>query len=115
MGMKGMRRMLLGEKMPDKDDPKYKERYEKEVDAGRRFAKATRIDRAAEHVQRFANMHTKLFLVIVFGFVVSCFALNIYRMAKVYHCNKQSVSAVAVQDSVLKVKSEERRVKNLSE
>lgn len=103
--MKGMRRMLLGEKMPDKDDPKYKARYEKEVDAGRRFAKATRIDRAAERVQRFANMHGKLFLVIVFGFVISCFALNVYRMAKVYRGNRQQ-SAIAVQDSVLKVKNE---------
>lgn len=103
--------MLLGEKMPDKDDPKYRARYEKEVDAGRRFAKATRIDRAAERVQRFANMHGKLFLAIVFGFVISCFALNVYRMAKVYRSNRQQ-SAIAVQDSVLKVKSEERKVKN---
>ena len=38
--------MLFGEKMPDKNDPKYKERYERDVDAGRRFAKATRIDKA---------------------------------------------------------------------
>ena len=27
--MKGFKRILLGEKMPDKDDPKYKERYER--------------------------------------------------------------------------------------
>lgn len=37
--------MLFGEKMPDRNDPKYKERYERDVDAGRRFAKATRIDK----------------------------------------------------------------------
>ena len=43
MSIKGFRRMLLGEKMPDKHDPQYKERYEREVDAGRKFAKATRI------------------------------------------------------------------------
>lgn len=47
MNIKGFRRMLLGEKMPDRNDPKYKERYEREVNAGRRFAKATRIDKAA--------------------------------------------------------------------
>lgn len=45
MNIKGFRRMLLGEKMPDRNDPKYKERYEREVNAGRRFAKATRIDK----------------------------------------------------------------------
>lgn len=33
-----IKRMIFGEKMPDKDDPKYKERYEREVKAGRKFA-----------------------------------------------------------------------------
>ena len=47
MNIKGFRRMLFGEQMPDKNDPKYKERYERDVDAGRKFAKATRIDKAA--------------------------------------------------------------------
>ena len=28
-----IKRMIFGEKMPDKDDPKYKERYEREVKA----------------------------------------------------------------------------------
>lgn len=27
MNTKGFKQMLIGEKMPDKDDPKYKERY----------------------------------------------------------------------------------------
>ena len=27
MNIKGFKRMLFGEKMPDKDDPQYKERY----------------------------------------------------------------------------------------
>ena len=27
------KKMIFGEKMPDKDDPKYKERYEREVAA----------------------------------------------------------------------------------
>ena len=62
----GWKKMIFGEKMPDKHDPQYKERYEREVDAGRRFAKATRIDKAAAKVQGFANMHRTLFLIIVF-------------------------------------------------
>ena len=53
MNIKGFRRMLFGEKMPDKNDPQYKERYERDVEAGRRFARATRIDKAAARVQRF--------------------------------------------------------------
>lgn len=60
MNIKGFRRMLLGEKMPDRNDPKYKERYERDVEAGRKFAKATRIDKAAAKVQGFANVHRTL-------------------------------------------------------
>ena len=36
--------MLVGEDMPDKNDPKSTKRYEKEVAAGRKFAKTARID-----------------------------------------------------------------------
>ena len=45
MNTKGFRRMLFGEKMPDKNDPQYKERYERDVNAGRKFAQATRLDK----------------------------------------------------------------------
>ena len=34
--------MLVGEDMPDKNDPKYKKRYEKEVAAGRKFGAVLR-------------------------------------------------------------------------
>ena len=43
----GWKKLIFGEKMPDKDDPKYKERYERDVAAGRKFAKTLRIDKAA--------------------------------------------------------------------
>ena len=61
MSVKGIRRMLVGEDMPDKNDPKYKKRYEKEVAAGRKFAKTARIDRAAAKVQGFANATRRCF------------------------------------------------------
>ena len=51
MNTKGFKQMLIGEKMPDKDDPKYKERYERDVRAGRKFAKMCRIDKAAAKVE----------------------------------------------------------------
>lgn len=54
--MKGFKKMLFGEKMPDKQDPKYKERYERDVAAGRKFAKTLRIDKAAAKVQKFADI-----------------------------------------------------------
>lgn len=102
MNIKGFRRMLFGEKMPDKNDPQYKERYEHDVNAGRKFAKATRIDKVAAKVQGFANVHRTLFLVIVFGFVIGGFAWNVYRLAVVYRHSPGQRTATEVQDSVLR-------------
>ena len=102
MNIKGFRRMLFGEKMPDKNDPQYKERYERDVEAGRRFARATRIDKAAARVQRFADMHRTLFLAIVFGVVAAALAWNIYRLAVVYRHQPPTRTATEMQDSVLR-------------
>lgn len=94
--------MLFGEKMPDKNDPKYKERYERDVDAGRRFAKATHIDKAAAKVQGFANTHRTLFLAIVFGFVVGGLAWNVYRLTVVCRYQPSRRTATEMQDSLLR-------------
>ena len=102
MNIKGFRRMLFGEKMPDKNDPQYKERYERDVEAGRRFARATRIDKAAARVQRFADMHRTLFLAIVFGVVAAALAWNIYRLAVVSRHQSPTRTATEMQDSVLR-------------
>lgn len=94
--------MLFGEKMPDKNDPKYKERYERDVDAGRKFAKATRIDKAAAKVQGFASTHRTLFLAIVFGFVVGGLAWNVYRLTVVCRYQPSRRTATEMQDSLLR-------------
>lgn len=83
----GWKKFILGEKMPDKNDPQYAQRYKKEVKAGRKFARCLKIDKAAERVQRFACKHPRWFLAIVFGIVLGCLSLNIYRVAQV--CNRQ--------------------------
>jgi hypothetical protein len=100
--MGNLKKMILGEKMPDKDDPKYREKYEKDVEAGRRFARATKIDSLAGHIQKFAAKHGKLFLAIVFGFVIACFALNIYHLARAYKHKKKPDSATQMQEERLK-------------
>lgn len=102
MNIKGFRRMLFGEKMPDKNDPKYKERYEHDVQAGRKFAQATRIDKAAAKVQGFANVHRTLFLVIVFSFVLGGLVWNIYRLTVVYRHHPSRRTATEMQDSLLR-------------
>lgn len=100
--MGSIKKMLFGEKMPDKDDPQYKERYEKEVNAGMKFARLTRLDKVAARVQAFANQHTKLFLIIVFGFVILCFSMNMYRLISVSSYNGNPEHAIERQEQVLK-------------
>lgn len=48
--MGNWKKFIMGEKMPDKDDPQYKDKYEKDVDAGRRFAKWSKLDKVAARV-----------------------------------------------------------------
>ncbi len=98
----GWKKMLVGEKMPDKDDPKYRQRYEEEVRAGRKFAKTMKLDVLAGKVQLFANDHKRLFLSLVFGFIILSFGLNIYRMAVVYNHQRSRQSATERQEQMLR-------------
>jgi len=68
--------------MPDKDDPKYKKRYEREVNAGRKFADVVGISWLSRKLQGMADKNKTLFLIIVFGVVLLCFAFNLFRMVK---------------------------------
>lgn len=94
--------MLVGEKMPDKDDPKYRQRYEEEVKAGRRFAHTLKLDVLAVKVQQFANNHKRLFLALVFGFILLCFGFNIYRMVMVYNHQQSTQSATERQEQLMR-------------
>ena len=79
-----IKKMFVGEKMPDKNDPKYRERYEREVNYGRRFADKTGISWMARKLQHIADNHRCGFLIVVFGIVLLCFVFNICRMVNSY-------------------------------
>ena len=96
----GWKKLIFGEKMPDKDDPKYRKQYEKEVDAGRRTARLLGIDKAAASVQRFAIRFPKFFLILVFGVVIFCLGYNIYRIER--------ITATERQEGLLKKRHVER-------
>ena len=100
------KKMIIGEKMPDKDDPKYRKRYENEVEAGRKAARVLKIDKAASGVQRFACKHPKWFLTIVYTIVVGCLTFNIYRMVAVSRMQntEQHATATEQQEKLLKQK-----------
>ncbi len=99
---KGFKRILLGEAMPDKNDPKYRDRYEREVKAGARFARWCGIDKAAAAVQRFADRHRNIFLFTVFGFTAACLFINIYRLGKIRSLQAEQRSAIEIQDSLIR-------------
>jgi uncharacterized membrane-anchored protein YitT (DUF2179 family) len=109
--MGSWKKFIMGEKMPDKDDPLYKDKYEKDVDAGRRFAKWSKLDKVAAKVQDFANKHTKTFLIIVFGFIILSFSMNIYQMGRVWKRSGTTKTAVEQQDELMK--NRHRRVKKV--
>lgn len=98
----GWKKLIMGEKMPDKNDPRYRERYEKEVSAGRKVARFLKIDKAAAATQRFADRWPKLFLGIVFGIVIFCFVLNVYRLSQVATKANDFQTAVEKQERIYK-------------
>lgn len=103
MNKEFFKKMLFGEPIPDKGDPKYRERYEKEVEAGRRFARFACLDKAAASVQKFALEHAKAFLTIVFGFIIFSFSLNIVRIAEVLRNPGRPVTATEKLDSIMRM------------
>lgn len=102
----GWKKLIFGEKMPDKNDPGYAERYEREVGAGRKWARFLKIDKAAGYAQCFACRHPKVFLTLVFGIVIGCLTLNICRMVEIYNRpdNGQTVTATQHQEELLRQK-----------
>lgn len=92
-----IKKILAGEKMPDKNDPRYKEQYEREVEAGRKFANKTKLTLLVMKIQSWANVHRVGFLVIVFGFVISLFALNIINMIRYYKTSQNVPHRTAVE------------------
>ena len=98
-----LKNIVIGEPMPDKNDPKYRERYEREVEAGKKFAQKSGISWGARKVQEVGQTNKVAFLACVFGFVLVCFALNVFRLLDAYQ-QKGKIHAVAVErvDSALK-------------
>lgn len=99
----GFKKFFIGEPMPDKNDPKYKDRYEREVEAGKHFADKTGLNWLAMKIQLAANRHRVGFLVTVFGIVIGCFAINIFNMVRTYNASKSHrTTAVEQVDSALR-------------
>ena len=62
-----IKKILFGEKTPERDDPEYQKLREKSEAAGLKTSKFLRLDKATAAVQRFAESHRTLF----FGFLLA--------------------------------------------
>ena len=103
MSFMSWKKIIIGEKMPDKNDPKYKERYEREVAAGRKFAEKVGINWCARKLQEWGQSHKVTFLSLAFGLTILGFVWRIViPMINAYH-NAEPNRAVAVErvDSAL--------------
>lgn len=98
------KKMILGEPMPDKEDPKYKDRYEKEVNAGRRFAQKLKIDKFAAMVQQFAEQRTKIFMAIFCTILLLLMAINIARIMQVCQSHGNTQPATQMQDKQIRMR-----------
>lgn len=97
-----LRNMIFGEKMPDKSDPRYKERYEHEKATGSQFAEKMKLNALAMKIQAWANEHRIAFLAIVFGFTITLFAINVFGMVRAYNASRaHRGTAVEKVDSAL--------------
>lgn len=108
-----LRKMIVGEKMPDKNDPRYREKYEKDVEAGRKFARRTGLDRLVGHVQRFADRHSGLFLGIVLAIVIGCFVVNAYHFTKAWRLRREHIESTGIPDERIEEMVEEAHTKEL--
>ena len=85
-----IKKVLMGEKMPDKNDPQYREQYEREVRAGQKFAEKTKLNILFLKIQEWANDHRKAFLGILF-------AWNVINMIRYYNASKEQKRHTAVE------------------
>lgn len=106
--MNSFLKMLKGEPMPDRNDPKYRERYEREVEAGRRFAEKSGINWLSVKLCSWAMENKKTFLVSVFGIILFFLACNIIGMVRHMTAAGQQQRRTTAVEMVDKALHEER-------
>ena len=96
-----LKKVFFGEKMPDKDDPKYKKRYEKEVEAGRKTARALKLDTLTYSFQGWAMKHSKAFFFGVLMLIAFIILVSLFRLATATKIPTSTTNAVEMQEKRL--------------
>lgn len=100
--MKKLRKIIFGEKTPEITDPGYAEKGRRAQEAGEKFTRFLRLDKAAAATQRFASQRPVLFLGIVFGIATFFFSVNAVRLVQAERYRRSiSSSVIERQDSLI--------------
>ncbi|MBR3028507.1 MAG: hypothetical protein IKH58_10275 [Bacteroidales bacterium] len=96
-----LKKILFGEKVPDRDDPNYKKLREESEIAGRKAAEITGLGKILAKVQHFAENHQKVFLSIIFAYCFFASVIAIQRVHYLWNHRPQQSSAVERQEREL--------------
>lgn len=108
----GWSKLFKGEPMPDKNDPKYKEKYEMAYNAGSWFARATGITWIGRKIINFAFAHKRLYLSLMLGLAILVFLIQVGRIVIYHNEGKAYIPVTERVDSVLQDRYEQN-TKNL--
>lgn len=92
-----IKKILFGEKTPDRDDPNYQKLREKSEAAGIKTSKFLGLDKATAAVQRFAERHTTLFFGFLLALSIIIASAQIRRIQYAWHHRNSHSTAVERQ------------------
>ncbi len=109
-----IKKIIIGEPTPDRDDPRYKDLREVSEKAGEKFADASGLSSLCVRIHGIAMRHRKAFLVTVFTFIIGLFTLNTIRFIRALSASKnRGGHAVERVDSALIKGDRTRNLKNI--
>ena len=96
------KKMLFGERVPDRDDPKYQELRERSFNAGKRFGDAIGLPWLGKKIYLISSRHKNLFFLSVFSTVIFFLCLKTYTFVRAINRDGlKHPSAVERVDSAL--------------
>lgn len=96
-----LKKILWGEPEPDRTDPKNLQKYQQQKQAGMDTARILHLDSMAARLQDFAYHHSRLFLGIVFAFVLMSVGTHVYRLTQALQHRRHATTAVEQQERLL--------------
>lgn len=99
-----IKKILFGEKTPDKDDPNYRKLRKQSEAAGFKTSKFLHLDKATAAVQRFAERHRTLFFGFLLALSIVIASAQIRRIQYAWHHRNSHSTAVERQREELHFK-----------